>query len=76
MTSGLISGVARGALDPQDSLGGAGATGLSGFTFGGSGLLAAVAGAGFFLLLAVRRQTLTTRAMPGSPVYETDSSPD
>jgi hypothetical protein len=76
MTSGLISGVAGGALDPQDFLGGAGPTGLSGYTFGGSGPLVALAGLGFFVLLAMRRSTFATRAMPGSPVYETDSSPD
>ena len=72
--STLISGFADGALAVQDGL--TGSTTASGFSAGGIGLFAALSASGFLVLLAFRRQALIARAMPGSPVYETDSSPD
>jgi hypothetical protein len=76
MTSALVSGAAHGALVLRDRLGGSGTSGSTGAMPWGTGLLGAIASAGFFMMLAVSRRTLTTRAMPGSPVYATDSSPD
>ncbi|HEV7741129.1 MAG TPA: hypothetical protein VGO65_01795 [Pseudolysinimonas sp.] len=76
VTSALVSGAADGALALRDRLGGSGTDGSTGASPLGTGLLGAIAGAGFFVSLAVSRRTLATRAMPGSPVYATDSSPD
>jgi hypothetical protein len=72
----LVSGVATGALDLTGGLSPAGDDGTSGTTVVGTGLVAAFLAAGFFVLLASRRQLLPSRVMPGSPVYATDSSPD
>lgn len=72
----IVSGAASGQLGlavssiplgAEDGLGGTASTPL---------LAAALAGAGFLVLLARRRQLDPGRAMPGSPVFETDSSPD
>jgi hypothetical protein len=72
----LVAGTADGVVDlaAGGSLlaGDAGA----GLTAPGSPLLAAVSLGGFVLLLTASRHLRTSRAMPGSPVYETDSSPD
>ncbi|MCU1416853.1 MAG: hypothetical protein JWP32_1027 [Schumannella sp.] len=76
VTSALVSGAADGALALRDRLGGPGTSGSTGASPLGSGLLGAIAGAGFFVSLAVSRRTLAARAMPGSPIYATDSSPD
>jgi hypothetical protein len=43
---------------------------------GGAAVPSAVLAGGLVILLAARRRLLTPRAMPGSPVYATDSSPD
>jgi hypothetical protein len=72
----VIGGVATGVLDLRDSALASGGVGLSSSSGSGLTLFAAVAGMGFLALLAMRRHALTYRAMPGSPVYETDSSPD
>lgn len=73
----VVVGTARGLLDLAAGApllsGDAGSTGLASV---GSPLPAAVALGGFLLLLAMRRHTLPSRAMPRSPVFDTDSSPD
>jgi hypothetical protein len=72
----VIRGAASGTLDLGTAAGAMGDTGISSVSAASGGLLAAVAGMGFIVLLALRRQIPAFRAMPGSPVYETDSSPD
>lgn len=72
---GVVSGSAAGSLvlDPAPS---ALQTGVSGFSSAGITLLAAFASTGFLVLLLLRRTALLDRDLPGSPVFDTDSSPD
>jgi hypothetical protein len=71
-----VSGIAHGSLTLPGVSAGGSDPGVSGASSAGSGLLATALAGGLFVLLAVRRQTRATPAMPGSPVYATDSSPD
>ncbi|HWM32889.1 MAG TPA: hypothetical protein VNR36_01485 [Pseudolysinimonas sp.] len=74
-TPALLAGSADGVL-PLEILGGQGDPSVLGIAGGASPLPAAVLGGGLALLLAAWRRGLLTPAMPGSPVYATDSSPD
>lgn len=67
---GIAAGVLDGATtDPGDGP----AAGVA----GGSGLIpVALLGAGLFALLAIRRGLRLDPALPGSPIFDTDSSPD
>jgi hypothetical protein len=70
--SGAADGVWLGAKGPL----GMGAIGASGPTVSNTVLPAAALGAGFLVLLFSRRLRLVNNALPVSPVYETDTSPD
>jgi hypothetical protein len=75
-TADVVSGAASGLLDLARLATDPGTTGSVGTAGGGAPLLAAIAGAGFLALLVLRRPQLVSRDLPGSPVYDTDSSPD
>jgi hypothetical protein len=55
---------------------GTGEPGIAGAAAGSSSLLAAALGFGFIVLLFSRRPGLVNSALPVSPVYDTDTSPD
>jgi hypothetical protein len=71
-----ISGFAEGTwLSGAEPLG-TGPLGTAGAPAGGSALPAAALGIGFLVLLFSRRLGLVNSALPVSPVYDTDTSPD
>lgn len=72
----VVVGAATGAIDLLTGTAGPADAGSSGTATGSGGLIAAAAGIGFLALLLMRRRIFGDRAMPGSPVYDTDSSPD
>ena len=72
LVSGTAHGTWPGAATPLGT-GGIVSTGVASPTIA---LLAAAVGAGFFVLLFTRRLRPVDGALPSSPVYETDSSPD
>lgn len=74
--SAVVVGVAYGTLEPGGAVGGTGPAALIDLSPSGTGMLAALTGGGFLVLLAMRRHHLTDRSLPGSPVFATDSTPD
>jgi len=73
VSSGSAAGT-LGVLLPTSPVGST--TGVSGMSLAGSWLPAVALGAGFLVLLRSRRLGLVNSAVPVSPVYETDTSPD
>jgi hypothetical protein len=69
--SGTAIGVWFGSIDPLG-----GTAHVSGTTAAGIALPAAALGFGFLVLLFSRRLSAVNTALPVSPVYETDTSPD
>lgn len=72
----LIDAAAGGSLVLEPAPPAPSDDGTVGLTSTGMTLFAATAGGMFLALLMLRRSTLVSRALPSSPVYETDSSPD
>jgi hypothetical protein len=76
ISAGAISGAANGLWLATPGPSGTGAVGASGPAMTNFTLPAAALGAGFLVLLFSRRLGLVDSALPVSPVYETDTSPD
>jgi hypothetical protein len=72
---GAAPGIATGMLGPDGS-GGPGNPDATAAATASGALTATAAGFALFALLLVGRRSLTSAAVPGSPVYDTDSSPD
>ena len=74
--AGVVSGAAEGLWPGAPGPFGTGALGASGAPVSNFTLPVAALGTGFLVLLFSRRLGLVDSALPVSPVYETDTSPD